>query len=397
MGLFHFHGGYMKKLFVCLGLLTCLLFFASCGEAETSYQKGISLFQAGDYEGAGDAFRLSLSQGKKDAVLYADLALATAKAGDNDTADDYLSIALEKAPEASAVLKRAGLLYMAEGRDDEALTYLNRSLTTPEDAMSVPDLETCAFAAEIEARNGCFDEAIRLYDLLINQGYYPMEHQYLAGIAYMNLEQTAAANQYFELCFAHSDVPAEYYLTVYNAFYSAGEYTRAENWFNEGLKLFEGASADSSGMTPAAYYEGAGKSAEAMALFTEETSAAGLLAYAKSLISCGEYTLAEEAIQSALALGHPLPDLYFTYYTLMILKGRFTDAKRLLTEVRASGESRLSEAADWNEIIMTERQREYSEALLLLENYRKTYPADRASEKEYAFLLGIQSAGEDFE
>jgi len=379
----------MRKIPAVIGLIFCLAFLAGCGEAQSSYDAAAEYYRNGDYSEALEHFRLAMSQGMKDPAVKADIALCFAKLDDPYQGGSYMSGALVSGGESARVLKRAGIFYMILGEDEKALDYLNRSITTPEASMSVADLETCAFAAEIEERNGCLDEAIRLYDLLITQGYYPMEHQFMAGLAYLKLSQTDAAEQYFSLAAAHEEAPAEYFLRIYQGYTEAGEPARADKWFQAGLShITEGGS-----ITEAAYYAQAGRMTEAMSLFAGETSSTGLLSYAKCLMTGARYEEAEKVIQELLAKGEQLPRAYFRYFVLKVLENNVPDSRRLLTQIRSYGEEELQEPTDWNEIILYERTGDYDTAFDRMIEYRKNYDSDESVLREYAFLSRVAAAG----
>jgi len=375
----------MKKKWIFLILIPALLFLSACGEADRTYEKAEDLYLSGKYSEAADAYILSISQGKKEAIVYSDIALCYSKLGDDVQAESYLGTALDMDGSDPEILKRAGLVKRARGNDTEALEYFRRSLRSSEDKLSKTDMETVAFIAETEARIGSPEEAVRLYGLLIEQKYYPMEHQYLSGLAYLSMHQTEAAEQFFILFAAHKEAPAEMFLNIYQGYLEEDEPSRAEQWFSEGLNHIR---ADG-GVTEAVYYARAGKTGEAMELFKEETTASGLLDYSKCLSSAGRYDEAEEVILRVIGSGELLPEAYYEYLLLKIRTGETEDAERLFTQVRSYNVQELSEALDWNEVIMYEQNGDFMEAYRLLTNYAVKYGGDQRTLQEYAFLSRV--------
>ncbi len=372
----------MKKRILILIAALLVLFASACGDSKESYNAGIAAFRGEDYEEAIHSLLQAISQGMEDPFVKADLALAYEKSGQMTKALEYLNAALKEAPEDPGVLKRIGRFYEYAGDRITALKYFAKSLRTPEGEMSEPDLETTAYAAEIEERYGNYDEAIRLYNTLITQNYMVPEHQMLAGMCYLKMRQIEAACQYFDLLAQDEGVIPEYYLIIYHALCDRGFTEEAEPYFQEGLKLCDQEGSISRGE----YYADAFRTELAEEEGLEGSTTGTMLAQASLLVEDGDLDGAEAVYTDLIQKGEDLEKVYNQYLMLKAKQGDFPAAFRLLSYVQTGSDAAAKKDADWNEVLLYELQMDYGTALTKLEAFMKAYPPTETVWREYAFL-----------
>ena len=372
----------MKKTALILAAALVLIFVSSCDKEKVSYNAGIAAFREENYEEAIRSLLLAVSQGMEDAFVKADLALAYEKSGQMSKALEYLNAAVQEAPEDPAVLKRIGRFYLYAGDRITALRYFAQSLRTPEDSMSVPDLETTAYAADIESRFGNYDEAIRLYNALIIQDYLVQEHQLLAGICYLKMRQVSAACQYFDLLISEDSTAPEYFLIIYHALCDRGFTEEAEPYFQEGLKRCDQEGTISRGE----YCADAFRSDLAEEEGLDDSTTGTMLAKAALLREKGDQDGAEEIYISLIQKGEDLEKIYNQYMILKAEEGDFPAAFRLLSYVQTGTDAAAKKDADWNEVILYEMQLDYATAFRKLEEYMKNYTPTEMVWREHAFL-----------
>ena len=372
----------MKKKFMIFTVILMIFMASACGKEKESYNAGIAALREGNYEEAIRSLLLAVSQGMDDPFVKADLALAYEKSGQMSKALEYLNEAVQAAPEDPAVLKRIGRFYLYAGDSITALRYFGQSLRTPEDQMSVPDLESTAYAAEIEARYGNYDEAIRLYNTLITQNYMVQEHQLLAGMCYLRMHQLSAACQYFDLLIADESTAPEYFLIIYHALCDRGFSEEAEPYFQEGLDRCDREGTISRGE----YCADAFRTDLAEEEGLDGSSTGTMLAKAVLLREEGDQEGAEEIYIDLIQKGEDLEKIYNQYMILKAEQGDFPAAFRLLSYVQTGMDAAAKKDADWNEIILYEMQRDYATAFRKLEEYMKNYTPSETVWREHAFL-----------
>ena len=378
----------MKKLLVLLGLLVCLGILTGCQEALKSYNTGLTAFEEERYKDAVSAFKLAISQGQKGGAVHADLALAYLRAEDTENAEKSLNDALALSPEDPDVLKKAGIYYQYSGDLKTALSYFQQSVTTDIHAMSRRDLETCAYAAGIEKEFDNLEEAIRIYNILIESGYYSKEHEIMVGECYLEMHQIDAATQYFDMLTLHKEATAYDYLRVYKDLYEAGAYSKAERFFESGVKTTE---QEGSPVTKAEYYAIAGKYEIANTFFKTETSVSGLLAKARTLQEFGEYEEAEEIFTEILSRDLGSAEVYNQYMMLKMRRKQYTEAAQLLTQIKAYKDDAVLKKALWNEVVMYEMIEDFETAYDKLVAYMKSYQTNEQIKREYRFLSRVKA------
>ena len=372
----------MKKTILVLAAALTLMLLSACGREMESYNAGIAAFREENYEEAIRMLLLAESQGMEDAFVKADLALAYEKSGQMSKALECLNAALQEAPEDPAVIKRIGRFYEYAGDSITAIRYFSQSLRSPEDAMTLPDLETTAYAAEIEARYGNYEEAVRLYNTLITQNYLVQEHQLLAGMCYLKMHQIQAACQYFDLLISSEKTVPEYFLIVYHALCDRGFTEEAEPYFQEGLKRCDQEGTISRGE----YCADAFRTELAEEEGLDGSTTGTMLAKASILRDAGDEEGAEEIYVSLIQKNEDLEKIYNQYLILKAKQGDFPAAFRLLSYVQTGTDDAAKKDADWNEIMLYEMQQDYSTAFRKLEEYMKKYTPSETVWREHAFL-----------
>ena len=378
----------MKRTGVILAVLMVILTLYGCKEPLESYNKGLTAYEEGRYSDAVSSYLLAISQGQDDGKIQADLALAYLRCGETEAAEAALEQAFSLSPEDPDVLKKVGIYCHLSGDMKQALEYYQRSVTSDIHDMSQRDLETCAYVASIEMEYQCYEEALRLYNILIEAVYYPAEHELLAGECYLGLNQIDAACQYFDMLEDRPETSPVYYLRIYKDLYAAGAYTKAEQYFEIGLLLTD---AENSPISKAAYYADAEKYETAMELFKTEETVQGQLAYARTLQESSRYEEAEEVFVKLLQNGNDTAEVYNQYLMLKIRKGEYTEAFQLLTRIKAFKDEDVLKDALFNEVVLLEDTKDYEAAYERLTAYMKKYESTPAVDREYRFLKRSRS------
>ena len=373
----------MKRLLL-IPAFCIMVFLAGCSEYSKSYSDGRALYQKEQYADAIRKYRLAISQGMEDPVVYADLALALERFGEKADAKSAVETALEKGPDSPEVLKKAGLFYLMRAQDATALDLLKKSLTSEEEKLSEADLETMGYIADIYRRAGVYQEAVRIYNLLITQGYCTLEHEILAGQCYLNISQNMAACQYFEMAAANKRVTPKHYAAMVLMLDEAGDAVDAERFYEAGLKLI----AESGGMSEGAFAWSCGRMKDADTYLAESDDEETVLIRAEELRKRGLYEEAERLFENLIMRGGDGGNVYNAYLMLKTEEGDYTAAKQLLTKVLSSDDVFVRADGEWNEIMLLERMQDYDGALEKLRAYASRHYLNETERKELRFLSG---------
>ena len=117
----------MRKYLILPIAAVLLLLLCGCSEHRKSYEEGQLALQEERYDEAIRRFELAVSQGMKEPVVYADLAIACEKAGRAGDAEAYAAQAKEQGEEemnADDMIKK----YELFGSDPRGLYSLNQEL-----------------------------------------------------------------------------------------------------------------------------------------------------------------------------------------------------------------------------------------------------------------------------
>lgn len=375
------------RLFGAMALIMAsALLFAGCKkEDDKTYENALKDYAAGQYAQAAEGYKLAISQGENNPVIYADMALAYSKMEQVEEAMEYLKTAQEQAPNDKGVLKRIGIFYMDREDFANAASYLKQALSPEPGKEDAGDLETRGFLADCYMQLLKFEDAVPLYNKLIESDYYALEHIIRCGECYLKMHQFSAACQYFDMVEKESKAKASHYVYIFKACMEAGDYNDAANYFEIG-KNFCG-SPSMREMTLSEYYIHCGMLDVAREeLKTEEGIGAGL-AKAWMYIQDGDFTSADNLYKEIIVEQKNVPEIYSQYMALCILRGEYDNAVICLNRVKdAEADETTMKCVLWNEIILYERKQEYETALDKLEAFKTRFGNDESVTDEILFL-----------
>ena len=385
----------MKKrvwiLIILAAMLSGILLSGCSNEAGKSYKEGIRLYQEGKYQEALKYYQLSVSQGNKDPVVYADMALCYEMMEDSANAAEMISKARVLSPSDKHILRREGICLFLTGDYQNAILVLRNSFPEPEEGKEAEDgpeeLEARGFIASALMKTGAYEEAVQELNILITANDHATAHLILAGECYLKLHQFSAADQYFELVGAQEDRKPSHYLYIYNACVEAGSYASAVGYFEDGLQLTgEGSNHE---MTAGEYYARAGRLSDAEISLSGESAVGAKLAEASLYTRDGRFEEAEAIYTELLGRGEDTAEVYAAYMVLKIVSGKPDEARELLRRVQSFGDREVLRSALWNEVILCEMEGDYELAYEKLLIYRADYGTTEGTEREMLFLSRV--------
>lgn len=376
------------KIHFGLSLALAAALFGMCGckkENEKTYENALKYYEIGYYADAVEGYKLAISQGETSPVIYADLGLAYAKMGERALAEENLMKALTAEPENKAILKRIGIYYSDFREWNEAVSYLTKALPGENEKDDEGSLEVKGFLADAYVNLNRFEEAIPLYNSLIEADYFALEHIIRCGECYLKLHQFSAASQYFDMLEKERSVKPSHYLYVFKACRDAEDYGGAARYFEKGKSLC--GATPMKEMTEGKYYVCAGMFDMARELVNKEAEGEEDLTKAWLCMQEGNFSEAEEIYKQLAADKISLNEVYSQYMALCILREQYDNAEILLNRLKESEpEENIMKCALWNEIILYERKQEYETALDKLAKFRERFGADEEAERESQFI-----------
>ena len=375
-------------LTILLAAALCLLLSGCADEAGKSYQEGLRLFREGQYQEAIKSYQLSVSQGNKDPVVYADMAVCYEMMEDSAHAAEMISKARVLSPADQRIRRREGICLFLTGDYKNAILVLRASLPEEEQKEESGEvLEARGFIASALMKTGAYEEAVAELNRLITANYHATEHILLAGECYLAMHQLSAADQYFTMIASQADRKPSHYLRMYNACVDAASYASAVTYFEQGLALTgEG---DKYEMTAGEYYARAGRLSDAEISLSGEKSVGAKLAEASLLTRDGRFEEAEAVYTELLGRGEDSAEIYSSYMVLKIVSGKPDEARELLRRVQSFGNREVLRSALWNEVVLCEMEGDYELAYEKLAAYRADYGTTEETEREMLFLSRV--------
>lgn len=377
----------IRILFLVFALCFAGALVSCARDAAKSHEAGRKAYLNREFEDAIKYYELAVSQGEEDPLIYAEMALCYQKLDREAKADECMTSAEILMAGDPRLEKYLGIYYLRKENTDEALSHFLRALPEESDDRDESRYETLGYIAEIRMKRGEYDEAIGIYNELIQNDYHATEHEILAGECYLYEHQFSAAEQYFQMLEKEESVRPSHYLYIVKACQSAEDYNGMVKYFDEGVRLIE--NSDNPEMTKGEYYVRSGRLNEARSILQNEDTVPGLIAKAYVYTMDGEYDEAENLYQNLILKGERLSEVYSGYMLLKIVAGDYAAAHQLFTKASTFKEKAILQTVYWNEIILYEMETDYETAYEKLIAYKERFGNSEVVTRELLFLQRV--------
>lgn len=357
--------------------------------------KGINAYEDGDYTSAVREFKEAISYDGQNADYYIHLGMAYIEQKAYDEALGYFNQAENCAEnsEQKALLNRGrGIASLYQGNYEAAVSWFDLALEM-EQLSSDIEVDTLYYKAEAEKKAGNYTAAVDSYGRIIALSD-DAGARMLRGMAYMTLEDYAAAETDLYAAIQKSRKSYSIYRTLYTALEAQGKTEEAQSVLSEALELSGSSGEDyfNRGMI----YIDLGDDVNAMEMLNKSYDKG----YKAALLGMGEAAIGQEDYETAL-------DYYETFFsesslsnldTTLVAKAYNQYAVCLLavgdyeTAVQAcqNGLSYNDREADaslsLNLISAYEHLAQWENAYNTAKAYADKYPDDEQGMKEYYFL-----------
>lgn len=357
--------------------------------------KGMNAYESGDYDTAVNEFKEAISYDGSNADYYIHLGMAYVEQKSYDEALGYFNQAegCAENDDQKALLNRGrGIACLYQGDYQTAIKWFGDALNISSQSNDIR-IDTLYYKAEAEQKSGDYQAAVQSYGQIIDLKD-DAGTRMLRGMAYMQLQDYASAEEDLYAAIKQSRKSYTVYRTLYSALEAQGKDDEAKQVLNDALQLSGSSSED--------YYNRGMIYVD----LQDYTNAADMLnksydkGYKAALLGLGEVSYTQQDYDTALTYYGKYFDevdissvdaslaakAYNQYAAVLLAKGEYEKAAQACESGLTYNDRESDAALSFNLIVSYEHLEQWEDAYNTAKTYVSKYPEDTKGQKEYQFL-----------
>lgn len=340
-----------KKSLMMLGLCA-VLGVTGCGDKEIkeAYETAVIALEEGDYETAAQEFQIVADTGKKLPEAYRGL----------------------------------GIAQLNLGKYAEASIALSKSLLYLEDNNAEFERDVKSYLAISRTRRSEYDEAIKLYDELIQMDG-SSEYYFLRGKCYIDTENYEAAKEDFDMAASKSN-DYNLFLNIYEIYNNLQMNADGSAYLEQALDLVSETDYYSRGLIYY-YLQDYTKAKDSLIqAINEEQDSKAMLLLGKVYLSLEDTANARAMYQEYAGDPEAAAEAYNGLALCDIAEENYQSALEHIQSGLKYDDPDVRQSLLFNEICVYEYLKEWDAARVKVDQYVQLYPTDEAGIREKAFL-----------
>lgn len=383
-----------KHAILAIIMLCCSLAFSGCGAGNKFYEKGIELAEKGDYQKAAEYMEKAMKENKERAEYYIGYGMVLNSLGEYEKAVEQFECAYQNTKNSIAnvnnkqVFYGEAISYYYLSEYDKSLEYCDKALKLTEPESMDGDI-LCSKGAVLET-TGELEQALDAYGQAIKKD----SKNWQAYLKRASLEERInqpedAKTDYQKVIQSDGEERYEACFKMYELCQTQGETDTAEQILKEIVETKSKDSFVTLQIGWAYHYQGDDSKAKEYLEKSQKDGYAeagyylGMLAMAEK-----DYTEAQKLFETYLSSGQGKLQAV-TYNQLAgcaIEAGNLDVAQAYLEDGLKIADSSIRVSLWKNQIILLEKQGEFTQAKRAVKEYLAMYPQDQAMQKELEFI-----------
>ncbi|MBO5565553.1 MAG: tetratricopeptide repeat protein [Lachnospiraceae bacterium] len=306
---------------------------------------------------------------------------------DYQTAADEYTQLIASGGQLEEAYRGLGVARMGLGEYEEAKEALLQSLANGGILPKESSYDTNYYLAACCYKLGEVDEAIAIYDAILNLRDKDIDAYELRGTAKLQKKDEAGARADFDKAFSLASGSFDRILSYYEILSEYGMEELGRGYLEKTLADNDKALTD---YEKGRLYYYLGDYAQSKTFLEQARAANGdyrtCSALGQTYEALGDYNYAISVYETYLDTDKSHVEIYNRLGLCHMKMENYADALRAFEQGKATGGTEAMQDISYNEIVAHEYLGEWKQAALLMETYLQNYPNDETAQREYVFL-----------
>lgn len=315
-----------------------------------------------------------------------DLGMAAVEVLDYDTALEHFEKAIVNNEQPELLYRGQGLAYMGLSRYGDAVAAFEKALAYSQMYVTDLDYDVNYYLATAYYKNGQLNEAIQVYDAILNLRPKDVTSYYLRGIVKLDHHDFDGAVADFDKAVSLKPTDYSMVIDIHCALAGNGYKEKGIEYLQAVLDLKDNSLTDYDKGRIAYYMEDYENARNLLEQAKDNENPDSILMLGRTYEALGDYNYAASIYTNYLAKDEKQPEICNQLGLCKLKVGDFESALSAFQSGLAIENNPLKQKLQFNEIVAYEYLGEFKKAAVLMEAYLKLYPDDTTAKREYEFL-----------
>lgn len=306
--------------------------------------------------------------------------------GDYDGALAFLTAALDDGEDERLIKRAQGIAYLGQGEYTKAIEAFEECLSLSSGIVSGIDYDVNYYLASAYCKNNNVDEAIKIYDAVLNMKPEEVDALYLRGILYARKGDLDSAidnfNKAINLRPEDYDMLIQIYSILENNGYKEIGLSYLQAAMENGTKKMSNYEKGQISF----YLEDYESARTYFEKAKDERGSDAVIFLGKTYEIIGDINYAISVYSGYITSGNESPEVLNQMGLCKMGLGDYDGALTAFRQALKIEDNKIVKELKFNEIAACEYVGSYTEACSLLESYMREYPDDEKAKREYKFL-----------
>lgn len=344
----------VRQINIIAGLILSILLMAGCGGAgkDESTELGYTAIKEFDYEGA---------------LVYFEEAAA-------------------KGEDLRYIRRGEGIAHLALGHYDAAVSYLEQALSLSNGMVKSMDYDINYYLATALYKSGKADEAIKVYDAILDMKPSEVSALYLRGLLYSEKGELDTAMDNFNKAISIAPNDYDMLIEIYTVLEKNGYKETGQNYLKNAMESGTKKMTNYEKGQISYYLEDYESARTYLEKAKDENGAEAVLFLGKTYETLGDTNYAISVYSSYINSGAASPAVLNQLGICRMSIGDYEGALAAFEQAIGIEDNGMLETLRYNQIVACEYSGDFAKAKELMATYLRLYPDDEEAKRENTFL-----------
>lgn len=284
------------------------------------------------------------------------------------------------------ILRGEGIAYLGMGDYEKSIEALEGSLAKSDGFITDMDFDINYYLATAYYKSGNTDEAIKIYDSILDLRPQEVNALYLRGVLYANKEELEPAMKSFDDAIKLAPDDYDMLIKIYSILNDNGYKETGQEYLNHAMETGTKKMSNYEKGQISYYLEDYESARTYFEKAKDEEGPDAVLFLGKTYEILGDVNYAVSVYSSYANAGEATPEILNEMGICKIRMEDYEGALSAFQQAMRIENNGMLQTLKFNEIVAYEYMGDFKKACVLMESYLRTYPDDENAKREYVFL-----------